>query len=456
MNNIMDELLNKKRDLDDDLKLIQNMINELKKNIVPHGIDIIIDKIRNDENKSLQISELFEELEEINTIVIPNTPISNDDKVQLAKKIYSFVGDDEKEKILEELEKEELDRLHIFDDVLKFFDINFNGSDIKSTNLTTHFFVGKTLDNLKNDLVSKSEFNNGITLKNKINIMATELKTIYEDTTEINKITNKNISETTPVPVTIGTKFKYNIDNTGKISIGGVKYVPQNKPLCIDVIHDFFETIKKISKIIPTPAIQTYEVPFSLNGQNIESVLTLLKYIKKQFEETIPKIIKTYMDKQTGGAFNPIVYKNNLLIPIYIDILSDYLVVVNDRIVELDNQIIELSRYLSNLRNVNDDPSDAQKETPKNASETIKKYLSIAIKSKLTSINNFDMLLIEYLEELNLPTHIMMSIFITPRMSTIQSIIEHNAPDKMFSLYEITRLKKASDFVRFEQNYGYF
>ena len=438
----MDELLNEKAELKKELELIRSKITELENYLIPDDIDILTNKIRNNRNKSTKISESLEKIDEINII---DDTTNSVEKVIFAKKIYSIVDTEKKEDIINELEEEGIDKLNIFDDVLKFFDINFNGTDLKNTPDMTHIFNTLTVTDIKNDIVNKTEFSNGSNLKNKINSLVSELKALYHDTTELDKILKIKISDVKPAAIMLGSKKRYKIDNTGVVTIG-TNAAYANNSTCIDAIDAFFDSIKKVSEIVPTAADQIYTSIMAINGENIKKIIRLINYIKKELEDVIPKIIETYMNKQTGGAFNPNIYKNYLLIPMYIDLFNNYVIFINDRI----DEIIELEKKMNNSSS-----NKSKHQETKNVSETIKKYLSIAIKSKITSINNFDMLLIEYLEELNLPTHIMMSIFITPRMSTIQSIIEHNAPDKMFSLYEITRLKKASDFVRFEQNYGY-
>ena len=449
----MEDLINEKNELENKIILIKNKINDLETNTIPLDIQTIIDEI---ENKVTDSTDITESLNRLQTIKgIDETAVAGPDQTaEFAKKIYSFSNDDTKEKIIQELTTDEITELNFFDEALKFFDLGFSGTKLINIGNPTNVFSGKKINELKTDITNKGEFTNAKSLKTEINNIATQLKTTYKDTSEIDKIINKKLSDITPIAVTF-TGHNYKLSNANNIhaASNGNPY-PDKK--CIDAIDDFFKGMDTLATITKTTQ---KHLPITYSQDNVKKIMEIIENIKKEFEETIPKIIKAYMDTQAGGAFDLAGHKNGLLISIYIDILTSYLTIINTRIAEIDLILgtPAPSRPTTGVPPTSDNSTgttNSRIEAATNAASTIKNYLAIFMESRLKALNQFDMMLIEYLQELELPNHIAISIFMIPKMSVIRDIIQSQAADKMFAIYEITRLKKESDYVRFEQNYG--
>ena len=442
----MEELLNQKTELESELESIQNKINELEAGTIDPDIDDLIDKIKTNETESSEIIGLLNKLDTVKNLDV-NMPADKQDKIKLAKKIYSFSNDDVKKNIIEELaneEKTEVDNL--FDKALKFFDLPFRGTVLKSyPDNDDDIFHNKTVVDINTELVTKQELTDGKNLKT--DIIALDLDAEYGGT-EISNIMGKKLNELNP-PVEL-KKIKHK-NNGGTInSTVDTDKFKNNK--CIDMVNSFFKNIESIPNIINGNDRKNMRI----SGKNIKNIMDLITHLRDEFSKAIPKMIKISMDTQTGGAFNPSILKNSILISIYIDILTTYLAIINTRISDIDQRISILNHPSSNNPSSNNptDTTNSRIEAATNAANIIKNYLAIFMESRLKALNQFDMMLIEYLQELELPNHIAISIFMIPKMSVIRDIIQSQAADKMFAIYEITRLKKESDYVRFEQNYG--
>ena len=437
----MSNLLKDKNKLETALNALKDERNKLDNGIVPDENEIlkIIGELKEyDDDSDLEIKSLIEKMENLNSLVpVPDT--ANDtDKIKFVKKIYHISDETEKSKIIEELVDDEIDKFTIFDKALQFFDLDFDGKKIIDS--TNDYLVNKN-KTILDPLVNSEEFKQGERLKTFTDKLYNDIGSKYQG--ELDNIFMRPI--TSAIPAGIDTT-SYNIGSgpdDGKITNTAV--TKDTTLLYMEVVEKFFKDIKNIKN---SASGSTTGSCLRINGRNTKIVQKIIGETKKKLIKTLPDIIKKYLDTQTGGAIDHVSFKSRLMARIYRDIIDRFILLITQHLANLQN------KPTTKIKNKINQTATSKNKNVENVASFIQKYLALVMESRMKTLTQYDYMLIHYLEDLNLPVHISLSIFMISKRSIIEDLIGTHAPDKIFAIHEIIRLKKSSDYLRFEHNYG--